>query len=176
MPEITRCYPREPGLSLAPSLLFDAGRSHTEKKVTATTFVLCPISVLPLSLYAAIWIGLSCGMLSYCWQNAAISVGLHHRNQRPFLFGQGSGVLLSRVLMVISRFNSLWCRPVPTLVQVMVWCLTAPSHYLKQCWIIISDALWHSNMTNFTISQVIILYNKFECYTFKITLIYPRGQ
>ena len=34
-----------------------------------------------------------------------------------------------------------------TLVQVMAWCLRAPSHDLNQCWLmmsIISEILWHS--------------------------------
>ena len=32
-----------------------------------------------------------------------------------------------------------------TLAQVMACCLTAPSHYLNQCWLIISKVLWHSS-------------------------------
>ena len=32
-----------------------------------------------------------------------------------------------------------------TLAQVMAWCLTAPSHYLNQCWLVISEVLWHPN-------------------------------
>ena len=32
-----------------------------------------------------------------------------------------------------------------TLVQVMASCLTAPSHYLNQCWLIISKVMWHSS-------------------------------
>ena len=32
-----------------------------------------------------------------------------------------------------------------TLVQVMACCLTAPSHHLNQCWLIISQVLWHSS-------------------------------
>ena len=32
----------------------------------------------------------------------------------------------------------------PTLVQVMACCLTAPSHFLNQCWLIISEVQWHS--------------------------------
>ena len=32
-----------------------------------------------------------------------------------------------------------------TLVQVMACCLTAPSHYLNQCWLIINKVLWHSS-------------------------------
>ena len=30
------------------------------------------------------------------------------------------------------------------LAQVMAWCLMAPSHYQNQCWLIISEVLWHS--------------------------------
>ena len=32
-----------------------------------------------------------------------------------------------------------------TLAQVMACCLTAPSHYLNQCWLTISKVLWHSS-------------------------------
>ena len=48
-------------------------------------------------------------------------------------------------------FNSLWPgdaiwrhRSGSTLSQVMACCLTAPSHYLNQCWLIICEVLWHS--------------------------------
>ena len=37
-----------------------------------------------------------------------------------------------------------------TLAQVMAWCLTAPSHYLNQCWLIITKVLWRSCEDNFT--------------------------
>ena len=32
----------------------------------------------------------------------------------------------------------------------MACCLTAPSHYLNQCWLIISEVLWHLPENNFT--------------------------
>ena len=32
-----------------------------------------------------------------------------------------------------------------TLAQAMACCLTAPSHYLNQCWLIISKVQWHSS-------------------------------
>ena len=32
----------------------------------------------------------------------------------------------------------------------MACCLTAPSHYLNQCWLIISKGEWHSSKGNFT--------------------------
>ena len=54
-------------------------------------------------------------------------------------------------------FNSLWTSDViwrqgsrSTLAQVMACCLTAPSHYLNQCWLMISEVLWHSPDSNFT--------------------------
>ena len=50
-----------------------------------------------------------------------------------------------------SCINSLWPRDAirwhrsgSTLAQVMACCLTAPSHYLNQCWLIISYVVWHS--------------------------------
>ena len=46
--------------------------------------------------------------------------------------------------------------------------LTAPSHYLKQCCPLISDILWHSPESNFTVSTpATIPYNEFENHTFK---------
>ena len=37
-----------------------------------------------------------------------------------------------------------------TLDQVMACCLMAPSHYLNQCWVIISKIQWYSSKGNFT--------------------------
>ena len=49
------------------------------------------------------------------------------------------------------KWNSLrpsdaiwWHRSGSTLAQVMACCLTTPSHYLNQCWLIISEVQWHS--------------------------------
>ena len=59
-----------------------------------------------------------------------------------------------------------WHRSGSTLAQVMALCCQAQSHYLKQCWLCISDILWHSPKNNFTvIAQAIILYDAFENYT-----------
>ena len=40
-----------------------------------------------------------------------------------------------------------WSRS--TLAQVMACYLTAPSHYLNQCWLVIGKVLWHSSVGNF---------------------------
>ena len=42
-----------------------------------------------------------------------------------------------------------WHRTESNLVQVMAFCLMAPSHYLKQCWLIISKVQWHLFVGNF---------------------------
>ena len=39
-------------------------------------------------------------------------------------------------------------RSLSTLAQVMVCCLTAPNHYLNQCWLITNEILWHSFQGN----------------------------
>ena len=41
-----------------------------------------------------------------------------------------------------------WHRSGSTLAQVMACCLTAPSHYLNQCWLIISSVQWLSSKDN----------------------------
>ena len=43
----------------------------------------------------------------------------------------------------------LWQRSGSTLAQVMACCLTAPSHYLNQYWLIISEVWWHLYYGNF---------------------------
>ena len=37
-----------------------------------------------------------------------------------------------------------------TLAQVMAWCLSAPNHYLNQCWLTIKGVRWHIPESNFT--------------------------
>ena len=53
------------------------------------------------------------------------------------------------------NFNSLrpseaiwWHRSGSTLAQVRACCLTAPGHYLNQCWYIISEVWWHFSEDN----------------------------
>ena len=54
-------------------------------------------------------------------------------------------LLVKRKLSICLWVNSLWLsvavwrhRPWSALAQVMAWCLIAPSHYLKQCWLTIA--------------------------------------
>ena len=64
------------------------------------------------------------------------------------------------------------------LLQVMTGCRQAPSHYLHQCWLIISEVLWHSPDVIFTRNDQddIYLWHVFENYSFKNTATSPRGQ
>ena len=76
-------------------------------------------------------------------------------------------------------FNSLWPsdaiwwhRSGSTLAQVRACCLTAPSHYLNQCRLIISEVLWHSPEGNFP-------WNMYDIDILDMSLIAaasPRGQ
>ena len=84
----------------------------------------------------------------------------------------------------MSVFNSLWPsdaiwrhRSRTTVAQVMACCLTAPSHYLNQCWLIICEVLCHWPVSNCTMhAQATIWCNVFENYTFKITATSPTAQ
>ena len=60
----------------------------------------------------------------------------------------------------------------------MACCLTAPSHYLNQCWLIISsNVYWHSSEGNFTAGISAINHcNWLEKYSSKISLKSPRPQ
>ena len=64
-----------------------------------------------------------------------------------------------------------------TLVQVMACCLTAPSHYLNQCWLIIAKVQWCSSEGNFHLRYRCHLSLKLAWKFFlKILLKSPRGQ
>ena len=81
-------------------------------------------------------------------------------------------------------FNSLgpsdaiwWCRSVSKLSQVMACCLTAPSHYLNQCWLIISKLHWHSYEGNLTLDALAISHKyHLENHLSKFSFKSPRGQ
>ena len=74
-------------------------------------------------------------------------------------------------------FNSLWpndaicqLRFWSTLALVMECCLTAPRHYLSQCWLLTGEVPLHSPKSNFTTNaEIIILCNEFENYTYSPT-------
>ena len=77
--------------------------------------------------------------------------------------------------------HSLWANDAidlgQHLAQVMACCLTAPSHYPNQCWLIISEVLWHSPDGNFTENaQHIYPWYDLENYEFKTTATSPRAQ
>ena len=53
------------------------------------------------------------------------------------------------------------------LAEALSSCLTASSPYLKQCWLLISEVLWHSHESKSTASvQTTFLSNEFEKYTY----------
>ena len=68
------------------------------------------------------------------------------------------GKIDTEIYSIIFQINSLrpsdaigQQRSGSTLAQVMACCLMAPSHYLNQCSLLISDILWHSPQINFIV-------------------------
>ena len=55
--------------------------------------------------------------------------------------------------------------------------LTAPSHYMNQCWYLINEVLWHSLESSFTATATAtFLFNKFENHIFNISATPPMRQ
>ena len=87
-------------------------------------------------------------------------------------------------LTLLYLLNSLWPndaiwrhRSRSTLAQVMAYCLTAPSHYLNQCWLIFSKVQWHSVEDNLTRDSLPFNpWNKLENYLSKILFKSFRDQ
>ena len=67
-----------------------------------------------------------------------------------------------------------WHRTWSTVLQVMVCCLTVPSHYLNQCWLIVSEVLcqFYRNVEDISILDI----NEFENDQFMMTATSPRVQ
>ena len=69
------------------------------------------------------------------------------------------------------------CGHMATQIWVNTGSGQAPSHHLNQCWLLISEVLWHSFESNpIARVQAIILHNELEIYILKITVISPRGH
>ena len=144
-------------------------------------------------------------MTSPCWESYKLSIifvmGIHiylkirylHWNKTHWGFKKGIGIhhipnmisyslpcrfLGPRFIKSLGPNNAIWRqRSGSTLAQVMACCLTAPSHYLNQCWLIIWKVQWYSSEDNFR-SDISATnhWNKLGNYSYKIPLKYPRGQ
>ena len=60
-----------------------------------------------------------------------------------FLYTMPSGWWIFSVLFTSDVIMNQW--PWSTFVQVMAWCLMAPSHYLNKCWRLTSHILWSTS-------------------------------
>ena len=63
-------------------------------------------------------------------------------------FGPGHTVH-SELTQLLPRNVMRWHCALSILSQVTARCLTKPSHYLNQCWLIINEVQWHSSEGNF---------------------------
>ena len=95
-------------------------------------------------------------------------------------------ILIQILLQIVPQnlINSLWPsdaiwphRTWSTLAQVMACCLMASSHYLNQCWLIISKVQSHSSGNHFTKDTTAINHwNQFENSLSKFSFKSPRDQ
>ena len=72
-----------------------------------------------------------------------------------------------------------WHRSVSTLAQVMAWCLTAPSHYLNQCWFLINFLRFfviNLGAISQWVAKLLFCIKILKVILFKVSTIFPRGQ
>ena len=89
---------------------------------------------------------LSCGYTAQIWPWYAIGIQCFDNGEKSGKWRKGEIILIFPAawvsvyqLISLEPSDAIWrWRSWSTLVQVMACCLTAPSHYLKQCWLIIS--------------------------------------
>ena len=76
--------------------------------------------------------------------------------------------------------NSLWpCQAIwrDRFGSTLTCCLTAPNHYLNQCWLLVDETMLHSPERNLAVSaQATVMYNEFEHCTFKIIVTSSKYQ
>ena len=61
-------------------------------------------------------------------------------------------------LVSVTDWPPVWlCRSWSTVVEVMAWCLMAPSHYLNQCWLVINKFLLNTSKCIFCDDNLVIL-------------------
>ena len=159
--------------------------------VTATGILVAFITFMALySEWSAIW---CCNTV---WSSDAIPWIWQHTSglilqcyQKTFmihqLFPMGFINILFKIVKSLMKHLGLaigniqhvwWFLWTLVVTQVMACCLTAPSHYLNQCWQIIGEVLWHSFEGNFRENAPYIypLYDT-EYHEFKITAAFPSG-
>ena len=81
--------------------------------------------------------------LNQCWL-------IRKKRLVAFIWGQFSLVFVNTLWFNSLRpSDAIWLqRSQSPLAQVMACCLTAPSHYLNQCWLLSSQILWHLSEVN----------------------------
>ena len=87
-------------------------------------------------------------------------------------------IFMAQTLKKLWPCDAIWRhRSMSILAQVMACCLMPPSHYLDQCWLMVSEVLWQSPDSNFTENtKDIYLWNEFEIYSFETVVKTPGAN
>ena len=101
-----------------------------------------------------VWIHESYTNLCLYKKAYGLTITMHtlvHRQREAFIDGNFEQVLTKCRVNTLWHSDAIWLHRIEsTLPQVLACCLTPPSHYLNQCWVVITEALWHSLGKKFT--------------------------
>ena len=107
------------------------------------------INTWPASILWLSWKLSSC-VLTRVWKTWPTLVNCDHQPSSPTqTVKKGKRLVILMVLTIalcdqVTPYDMHAYKSGSTLVEVKVCCLKAPSHYMHQCWLIISDILWHT--------------------------------
>ena len=130
-------------------------------------FILWLIQCTPVYMHMAFFIMQISVFCTYCFNSLWSSDAIwRHRSGKETENWPRYSKFHLQVLNTLWPSDVIWPhRSRSTLAQVMACCLMAPSHYLNQCWLLISEVLWHSPDSNFTENtEDIYRWNQFEIY------------
>ena len=86
--------------------------------------------------------------LSQCWPRSLSPYGVTRPQWVNIVYLKTfytERILIRKLINLLWPSDTIWRhRSGSTVAYVMAWCLTTPSHYLNQCWLIISKVQWHS--------------------------------
>ena len=124
-----------------------------------------------LRLYGCLYVNTS--VLKECFKRKCFLTRPMARNNNSISSNDGKRKPLKKIDLC-GQVTPCGDRTWSTLVQVLVCCLTVPSHYLNQCWFVISDVLWFHLRA---ISQrETILYYKLKKHALQNRAAFPRDQ
>ena len=121
---------------------------YPERKNQMIMVMIC-LTHKNLNKMGVIFIFLDRNILYLHSNSSEVSTKESNSHDTTFRVGRGLSPNARQAIQIWWPGDGIWRhRSRPTVDQAMAWCLTASSHYLNHCWLLICEILWHSHDHN----------------------------